>query len=186
MTRSGRRIALLVALLCWPGLAACSGAAMSEETAAPNDSNTNAVRGELISLFSGEHPGQDGSAAGECFADDLLERVTPQQLRAGGVLDTEYGVNREVTALERTVAEAWTDAQLACTDFVAESTKAQVALTSGKIDEASYAACLNKRLDDDTIRSATVARLMAEWSHPTVKKLVVAQSTCSRASLPGE
>ncbi len=185
MARPGRRIALLVALVCWPGLAACSDAVGSERSALPTAAKTEAVRGELVSLFAGGHEGQDSTATAECFADDLLDRVTAQQLRAGGVLDADYGANREITLLDQPVAEAWTDAQLACTDFVAESTKAQVALTKGTIDTASYAACLDDRLDADTIRAASVATLMAEWSHPAVKKLSVSQSVCSKASVPG-
>ncbi|HXH80605.1 hypothetical protein [Nocardioides sp.] len=185
MTRSGRRVprgrAFLVALACWPALVGCSEASSSKEDAAGPD--VDAVRAELVALFAGDHPGKDSTEAAECFADELLDDVTPAQLRAGGVLDEEFDVNREVTALDRTVAEAWTDAQLACTDFVAESTKAQDDLTNGKLDTTKYAACLDVRLDQETIRTATIAALMADWSDEALKDLSVAQSVCSKTSL---
>ena len=40
------------------------------------------------------------------------------------------------------------------------------------------------RLDDETIRTATIAALMARWSDPAVEDLSVAQSVCSKTSLP--
>ncbi len=185
MTRSGRRVsrgrALLVALACWPVLVGCSGESSPKDEAAGPDAD--AVRAELVALFAGDHPGKDSTEAGECFADELLDEVTPAQLREGGVLDAEFDVNREVTALDRTVAEAWTDAQLACTDFVAESTKAQDDLTNGKLDASKYAACLDGRLDEETIRTATIAALMADWSDAALEDLSVAQSVCSKTSL---
>ncbi|MCW2834465.1 MAG: hypothetical protein JWN68_2418 [Nocardioides sp.] len=185
MTRSGRRVAraraFLVALACWPALVGCSDAASSREDASGPD--VDPVRAELVALFAGDHPGDDSTEAGECFADGLLDKVTPDQLREGGVLDKEFDVNREVTALDRTVAEAWTYAQLACTDFVAESTKAQVDLTSGKLDTSKYVACLDRRLDQDIIRNATIAALMADWSDEALEDLSVAQSVCSKTSL---
>ena len=137
-----------------------------------------------MELFAGDHPGEDSTEAAECFADELLDRVSPAELREGGVLDKELDANREVTALDRPVAEAWTDAQLACTDFVDESTKAQLALAKGKLDTSTYAACLEGRLDDETIRTATTAALMAQWSDPAVEDLSVARSVCSKTSLP--
>jgi hypothetical protein len=71
----------------------------------------------------------------------------------------------------------------ACTDFVAESTKAQVDLTSGKLDTSKYVACLDRRLDQDIIRNATIAALMADWSDEALEDLSVAQSVCSKTSL---
>lgn len=132
-----------------------------------------------MSLFAHDR----STESAECFADGLLDKVSAGELRTGGVLDKELEVNREVTALDRTTAEAWTDAQLACTDFLAESTRAQVRLTKGKLDTSAYAACLDERLDDETIRDATVASLMAAWSESALEDLSVAQSVCSQTSL---
>ncbi|CAA9372844.1 MAG: hypothetical protein AVDCRST_MAG60-225 [uncultured Nocardioides sp.] len=167
-------------LVCWPSLVACGAGSSARDEAGPE---TDAVRAELVTLFAGDHPGEDSTEAGECFADELLDDVSPEQLRDGGVLDEQLDVNREVTALDRPVAESWTDAQLACTDFIAESTKAQVDLTKGKLDTSKYTACLEGRLDAETVRTATVAALMADWSDPAVEDLSVAQSVCSRTSL---
>ncbi len=168
----------MMVVACWPTLVGCGG------DASPADKGPSAedaeVRNQLVSLFARDHSTQSA----ECFADALLDEVSTAELRSGGVLDKELEVNREVTALDRTTAEAWTDAQLACTDFVAESTKAQVTLTNGKLDTSAYAACLDDRLDDKTIRAATVASLMAAWSDPAFEDLSVAQSVCSQTSLP--
>ncbi len=64
-----------MAVACWPGLVACSGAASSADDPAGPD--TQAVRAELVALFAGDHPGQDSTEAGECFADELLDQVSP-------------------------------------------------------------------------------------------------------------
>lgn len=170
-----------MALACWPALVGCSGEPPSKAEAPGPEAD--AVRAELVALFAGDHPGNDSTEAGECFADELLAEVTPTELREGGVLDEQLEAHREVTALDRPVAEAWTDAQLACTDFVAESTKAQDDLTNGKLDTSKYAACLEGRLDAETIRTATVAALMADWSDAALKDLSVAQSVCSKTSV---
>ena len=126
----------------------------------------------------------DDVAAAECFADDLLGRVTPDELREGGVLDSSYRPRDEAATLDRTLAVAWTEAQMTCTDFVEESTEAQEALTKGRLDAEAYAACLDGRLDDDTIREASVSTLMARFDDPAVGEMSVAQSECSVLSVP--
>ncbi len=57
-------------------------------------------------------------------------------------------------------------------------------LTKGELDTSRYATCLDKRLDAETIRAATIAALMATWSDPALEDLSVAQSVCSQTSLP--
>lgn len=182
MARAGRRASrgalVLMTLACWPALVACGGDASSAD--ASQQADTGAVRGELVSLFAHDHSTQSA----ECFADALLDQVSLTQLRTGGVLDEQLEVNLEVTALDQTAAEAWTDAQLACTDFIAESTKAQVTLTHGKLNSSAFAACLDERLDPETIRAATIAALMAAYSGSALEDLSVAQSVCSQTSLP--
>lgn len=184
--RPGPRSALVTALLCWPGLVACSGDDDPGQAQPRDDAATEQVRSELVAFFAGDHSGEDSTEVGECFADDLLDHVSPEELRTGGALTADNEVNLEGTRLSETVATAWTDAQFACTDFVEESTKAQVALSKGKLDTDVYAACLADRLDETTIREATVAALMADWAEPAVEEMTVAQSVCAKTALPAD
>lgn len=183
-TRPGRTAAfLLLVAITLPGLAACAGEADAETVPAGSEPE---VRSALVDLYAGadDAGGQRAADDAECFADGLLERVTPAQLRDGGVLDASYEPRAEVATLDRTVAEAWTAAQMACTDFVEESTRAQEALTKGRLDADAYATCLEGRLDEATIRDASVSTLMARWDDPAVGEMSVAQSECSVLSVP--
>ncbi|WP_107774029.1 hypothetical protein [Nocardioides sediminis] len=185
-TRPGRTAAfLLLVATALPGLAACAGEAEAETVPAGAGSRAE-VRSALVSLYAanaaGDDSGDDRDA--ECFADGVLERVTPAQLRDGGVLDASYEPRAEIATLDRTVAEAWTAAQMSCTDFVEESTRAQEALTKGRLDADAYATCLEGRLDEATIHDASVSTLMARWDDPAVGEMSVAQSECSVLSVP--
>lgn len=185
-TRPGRTAAfLLLVAITLPGLAACGGEAEAETVPADAGSKPE-VRSALVDLYAGadDAGGQRAADDAECFADGLLERVTPAQLRDGGVLDASYEPRAEVATLDRTVAEAWTAAQMSCTDFVEESTRAQEALTKGRLDADAYATCLEGRLDEETIRDASVSTLMARWDDPAVGEMSVAQSECSVLSVP--
>ena len=178
-TRPGRLSAIvLIAATTLPGLAACAGEAEAEVVSAP------AVREALVDLYAGGRAAGDDPRDAECFADDLLERVTPEELRDGGVLDETFAPRAEKTALDRPVAEAWTEAQMACSDFVEQSTQAQEVLTKGRLDAKAYETCLDGRLDERTIREATTATLTARLDDPAVGKLSVAQSECSVLSVP--
>lgn len=184
-TRPGRLAALILLALATPGLAGCATGAEAE-TAAGSQTE---VRSALVTLYAGGHsaggrPAGDETAAAECFADDLLGRVTPEDLRDGGVLDDSFAPRAEATALDRPVAEAWTAAQLACTDFVEQSVQAQEVLTKGRLDADAYAACLEGRLDETTIRDASVSTLMADLDDPVVAEMGRAQSECSVLSVP--
>lgn len=185
-TRPGRTAALLLLVaITLPGLAACGGEAEAETV--PADAASQAeVRSALVGLYAGKAGGGGQRTAddAECFADGLLEQVTPAQLRDGGVLDASYEPQTEVPTLDRTVAEAWTAAQMSCTDFVEESTRAQEALTKGRLDADAYATCLDGRLDAATIHDASVSTLMARWDDPSVGEMSVAQSECSVLSVP--
>lgn len=182
-TRPGRLAALTMIAAASLLMTACSGEAEAE--VAPHAAASPAeVREALVDLFAGDPASADDTTAGECFADDLLGRVTPQELRRGGVLDADYAPREEVATLDRTVAQAWTEAQLACTDFVEESTEAQEALTKGRLDADTYAACLDDRLDEQTIRDASISTLMARWDDPAVGEMSVLQATCSAAAVP--
>ena len=181
MQRPGLLLATLL-VAAGSGLFACSDA--GKDPQGSRDSHDPAVRRQLVALFAGDHPGSDSTRVGECFADHLLDEVTTEQLESGGVLDRAGRANKEITNLDRPVAEAWTDAQIACTDFVEESTKAQVSISKGTIDQTAYAACLTDRLDEETIRAATIAALMADWDDKALADLSVAQSMCSQVALP--
>ena len=114
------------------------------------------VREALVDLYAGGRAAGDDPRDAECFADDLLERVTPEELRDGGVLDETFAPRTESHHLDRPVAEAWTEAQMTCTDFVAQSTEAQEVLTKGRLDAKAYAACLDGR--DSTRRPSGTPR----------------------------
>ena len=66
----------------------------------------------------------------------------------------------------------WPTPSSACTDFIEDSTAAQVYVTKGGLDREAYAACLADELDAATIRASVVASLMGEWDDPA---LVTAQ-----------
>jgi hypothetical protein len=183
-TRPERLAALtLIVAASLPGLAACTAEAEADTVSDPAAS-TAKVRTALVELYAGERDAGDDADAAECFADDLLGRVTPEELRDGGVLDASYRPRATMATLDRPVAEAWTEAQLSCTDFVAESTEAQEALTKGRLDADAYVACLDGRLDEETIRDASVSTLMARFDDPAVREMSVAQSECSVLSVP--
>jgi hypothetical protein len=185
-TRAGRlaALAVLVASSSLPTLAACSdqaGAEAGRDTVVPAASAE--VRSSLVDLYTGDRATADDTDAAECFADALLERVTPRQLRDGGILDAANAPRTEGVALSEPVAEAWTEAQMGCTDFVEESTQAQEALTDGRLDAEAYAACLDARLTATTIHEASVSTLMAHLDDPAVAALSRAQSECSALSV---
>lgn len=183
-TRPGRLAALtLLAATSLPALVGCTADAEAD-TVASSAASPAEVRAGLVDLYAGERATSDDVAAAECFADDLLERVTPDELRDGGVLDASFRTREKAATLDRTLAVAWVEAQMTCTDFVEESTEAQEALTKGHLDADAYAACLEGRLDDDTIRDASVSTLMARFDDPAVGEMSVAQSECSVLSVP--
>ena len=183
-TRPGRLAALvLIAAATLPALAGCAGEAEAE-TVSSRRPRPRRSAPALVDLYAGGRAAGDDPAAAECFADDLLERVTPEELRDGGVLDDTFAPRAEATALDRPVAEAWTEAQMTCTDFVEQSTQAQEVLTKGRLDAEAYAACLDGRLDEATIREATISTLMARLDDPAVGEMSVAQSECSVLSVP--
>ena len=186
-TPPGRLAALtLIVATSLSGLAGCAGDAEAETVtpSATSPASPAEVRSALVDLYSGDHASGEDTTAAECFADDLLERVTPEGLRDGGVLDSSFAPRAEATALDRPVAEAWAAAQMACTDFVEQSTEAQEALTKGRLDDDAYAACLDGRLDEATIRDASISTLMARLDDPAVAEMSVAQSECSVLSVP--
>jgi hypothetical protein len=175
----------LVALLA----TGCSGGVDDDEPrpAPPSPStevDTAAVRDGLVGLWVGDDATPEGTTTGECFADALLEGGTTEQLRAAGILDGSYAVVDELPLLDEAGAALWVDAQLACTDFVEESTRAQVAATKGRVERATYAACLRGALSEDQQRAAAEQSVRGELSGDAVAALSQAQLTCVQQALP--
>lgn len=139
-----------------------------------------AVATGLAAMYAGDNPEPEDVREGDCFADELLDATTPEQLREGGLVDASYAVVTEIPVLEQDLAGTVADAQLACTDFVEDSTAAQVSVTKGRLDTEAYAACLGDRLDDAAIRASVVASLMGAWEDPALVRLSEAQSGCAR------
>lgn len=163
-------------------LTACT--ASDEDPPAPAADPTvdeSALADGLAAMYAGDNAEPDDVAEGECFADELLAGTMPEALREGGLLDSSYAVVTEIPTLEEDLAGTVADAQLACTDFIADSTAAQVSITKGKLDAEAYAACLRDELDDAAIRASVVASLMGEWDDPALVRLSEAQAGCAEA-----
>ena len=151
---------------------------------AESGGDPSAIRADLAALYAGDHAGEVEAASGDCFAHAFTELTTHDQLRDAGVLDASYAAVAEPPTLPPEVAEAWVEAQFGCSDFVEESTNAQVKISKGKIDAEKYAACLRQELTDDDLRAATTSSLTGEWDAPAVAALADAQGRCSRAAMP--
>jgi len=168
--------ALLFCLLV--GLSSCTSAEEDPPAAAPTVDEAALADG-LAAVYAGDNPDPDDVTEGDCFADALLASTTPEELRAGGLVDASYAVVSEIPVLDAGLAGLVADAQLACTDFVADSTAAQVDVTKGRLDRKAYATCLADELDAATIRASVVASLMGEWDDPALVTLSDAQTTCA-------
>lgn len=171
------RPVLVLALLA---LAGCT----SDDPAPAPPGDLAAIRADLAALFAGDHPGERESEAGACFAEELTDRVGTERLRDGGVLDASYDVVADVPPLPEDLAADWADAQFACTDFVEESTRAQVKVTKGRIDTDAYAACLRAALTEDEMRAAVVDSLTGDWSGVDLARLGQAQTECALEAAP--
>ena len=138
-----------------------------------------AVRTGLAELFAGDRPTARDTADGECFADGLLDRVTPEQLRTAGVLGPSYLVVDELPRLPEELARAWVEAQFACTDFVARAAGARDAVSHGGVDPSSFAACLRGALTDSELQAAVVDTLIGDWDGADLARLTEAQAGCA-------
>jgi hypothetical protein len=167
-------------------LALLLGGCQSEE-AEPTDGpspDPAEIRAALAALFAGDHPGTRETNEGECFAEKLTAAVSPQELRAAGVLDASYDVVTEPPPLPAAVAGEWADAQLTCSDFVDASTRAQVKVTHGDLDGTAYATCLRARMTPARIRAAVVSSLMGDFDDAAVADLSEAQTACAQHAKP--
>ncbi|MCD4533233.1 hypothetical protein LRP67_03955 [Nocardioides sp. cx-169] len=142
------------------------------------------LRAGLVRLWVGDDATAEDTETGECFADALIEASTPQQLAGAGILDGSHTVVAELPVLDRAGAELWVDAQLACTDLVAESTRAQVAATKGKVDRTAYEACLRDALTEQQLREAAEEAVMGNLAGDAVSAFSAAQLTCVQQALP--
>jgi len=177
---AARVLALLVPALLLSG---CTGDA--EEPAPPAPSvDTAPIREGLVALWVGDDQSPEETAAGECFATELTDRASADELRDAGILDESYAVVAELPSFERDGAELWVDAQFACVDFVAESARAQVAATKGKVDRTAYEACLRDALTEDQLREAAIQSVMGDLGGDAVAAFSKAQLTCVQQALP--
>ena len=176
---------LLCCLLVGPllSLTACTSSDEEPTAAAPTVDEAGLVEG-LEAMYAGDNPDPDDLTEGDCFADALLASTSPEMLRDAGLVDASYAVVTDIPKLEGDLAGPVADAQLGCTDFIEDSTAAQVAITKGGLDREAYAECLTGELDADTIRASVIASLMGEWGHPAIERLSTSQTTCARRVEP--
>lgn len=156
----------------------CSSPASDPPPPAPTV-DEGAVAEGLAALYAGDNPDPEDLREGECFAEELLGSTMPGALQEGGLLDASYAVVEEIPPLEEDLAGPVADAQLACTDFVADSAAAQSSISKGRLDARAYEACLRRELDDDAIRSGVVASLRGDWEDPALVRLGEAQAGCA-------
>ena len=169
---------LLVVLATLAVLAGCSG----DEP--PDEAVPQQVAEGLAALFAGDHAADEDAPAATCFADELAARVSLAQLRDAGVVGDDDRVVADVPPLPADLADHWAAAQLACTDFVAESTDAQVRISKGRLDAEAYAACLREALPEDELRAAVAASLAGRWDSAELAVLAEAQGRCRRGATP--
>jgi hypothetical protein len=165
-------VALAAALL----LTACSGDEPSDEEGAGPDRTV--VEEGLAALFAGDHASERDGESGACFAEELVDRAGVERLTEAGVLADDGRVVEALPTFDEETAGLWVDAQLACVDYVEESTEALAAQTKGELDREVYAACLRDAITDGAIREAMVATLMGRFDAPAVTTLSDAQVGC--------
>lgn len=176
------RTVLPVTLLV-PLLAACSGSSEDGPSGDGGPSPDPEVRSGLVALYAGDHPGEQDTRNGECFADALLDRVAPGELEEAGVV-VDGAVAADLPLLDRGTAADWVGATFACVDYFEESARAQVAFSKGEVDWRGYAACLREEIDVEVVRAALVATLAGDWSSDDVTALSRAQADCSTLANP--
>lgn len=184
-----RLLALVALVLPVLALAGCSGDDDQPAATPPSSSasaDLAAIEDGLVGLWVGDDVTAEDTATGRCFARALIDSATPDRLRDAGILDASYAVVPVLPPLERPGAELWVDAQLACTDFVQESVRAQVAATKGKVDAAAYEACLRAALTDEQLRETAVQSIMGDFDGDAVAAFSRAQLDCVQGALPAD
>ena len=169
-------------LLVLSGLSACSEPSEPADPApAPATSyDEEALAEGLAAMYAGDHPDAEDRREGACFAGELLGSTMPAALQSGGLLDEDGRVATEVPVLDPDLAESVADAQLACTDFVADATAAQVSISKGDLDRAAYSRCLRRALPPEDVRAGVVASLQGLWEDPALSAITDAQAACAQ------
>ena len=170
---------MLLLLLVTLGAAGCSGDPAEREPSPTTVVDEGALAEGLAALYAGDHPDREDLREGDCFAEALLGSTMPAALQDSGLVGADGRVATEIPPLDDDVAGLVADAQLACTDFIADSTAAQVSVTKGRLDPEAYAACLREALGDEEIRAGAVASLQGELDDPAVTVVSDAQAGCS-------
>lgn len=173
MVRARQVVGLLLVLF----LTACGAGDARPAGDGPGD--RDALHDGLAAHFAGDHPEARKQDAADCFAEELTDRTSPDRLRDAGVLDADGAVVPELPVLPEDVAVDWAAAQLACSDFVVESTRAQVDVTKGEVDARRYADCLRGALTEAELRAAVVDTLTGDWAGVDLARLGRAQTGCA-------
>jgi hypothetical protein len=172
-----RRVLCCLLVLLGPALVACSD---GPAPAPPASFDEGAVAQGLAAMYAGDHPDAEGRREGACFAEELLGSTMPAALQEGGLLDAQGRVATEVPVLEEPLAGRVADAQLACTDFLADATAAQVSISKGDLDRAAYERCLRDALPAEDVRAGVVASLQGLWDDPALTAITDAQAACAQ------
>ncbi len=143
-----------------------------------------AVEPGIADLYAGDHAGARDLDAAACFAAELVDRAGVDRLRDAGIVTGSGEVADELPTFDEETAALWVDAQLACVDWVEESTRALTAQAKGELDTAAYAACLREALTDEQYRAAVESTLTGAWDAPEVAALSDAQRRCTTMALP--
>jgi hypothetical protein len=171
-----RRVLCCLVVLLGPALVACSD---DPAPTPPASYDEDAVAEGLAAMYAGDHPDAADRREGACFAEELLGSTMPAALQEGGLLDEQGRVATEVPVLDAALAGQVADAQLACTDFVADATAAQVSISKGDLDRAAYERCLRDALPPEDVRAGVVASLQGLWDDPALTAITDAQGKCA-------
>jgi hypothetical protein len=175
----------VVVLALLLGASGCSGGdEEASRRAATEAVDREVARNSLAGMFAGDQPDAQGRAEGRCFADRLLDEVTPEDLQEHGVLDEDHGPAAGHGSLPEELATPWAEAQLACVSFYEASTRAQRAATKGRLDEAAYRSCLEAAVDEAEAVAGTAAALRGDWDDRALEELSRAQSSCASETAP--
>lgn len=165
-------------VLLGPASSSCTG---SEPAPSPPSSyDETAVAEGLAAMYAGDHPDAEDRREGACFAEELIGSTAPGALQSGGLLDADGRVAAEVPVLDADLAGPVADAQLACSDFVADATAAQVSISKGELDRAAYSRCLRRSLPPEDVRAGVVASLQGLWDDPALSAITDAQAACAQ------
>ncbi|GAA5142224.1 hypothetical protein GCM10023340_05360 [Nocardioides marinquilinus] len=137
------------------------------------------VRPGVAALYAGLDPTPAELAEGECFADALLDRLTPEDLVVAGVLTDDGDPAAAVPMLDRDTAAVWVDVQAGCAEYAQVAGRAAAELDPD-VDPDVYARCLDEAVSADDQRTALVTTLSGGVDTPIVAELTAAQAACAQ------